>query len=95
MKISDMLLNVFVKVGGKILTKDQMCYILGLKLGVRPTFSNDGDSKSTFVVASCHPLNSITWHWSLWWTKPLKVDFNWVKCGCGFRLHKQQLMIRK
>lgn len=94
MKLSDMLLNVFVKIGGKVLTKDQMCYILGLKIKFSPTYSNDGFSDTTYVVASCHPLNSLTWHWAIYWTKPLKVNFSWIKSGCGFKLQTQKLMLR-
>ena len=91
MKIKERILNSFVDVGIKVLGKDRMAYILGINLKPKRTFSNDGYSEHTWCVASCHPLNSITWHWAVYWTKPAKMRDTFKM----FRIHKQELMIRK
>lgn len=66
-----------------------LSYILGLKLKPRPVFSNDGISDHTIVLCSCHPLDSITWHWALYANKPKSIK--WL-IHPGIILRKQKLM---
>lgn len=53
----------------EITFKDKIkMYWYGLKLKPRRMMGNSG--KCTWVIASSHPLYSITWTWALYWTKP-------------------------
>lgn len=66
-----------------------LCYILGLKLKPHPVFSNEGDSDHTICLCSCHPLDSITWHWAIYANKPKSIK--WA-LHPGFSFRKQKLM---
>ena len=76
----------------KILAKF-LCYIGGIRIKPQPTFSNDGPSSHTWVLASCHPLDSITWHWTVWCRTP-KLSLRWL-FNPGISIHTQKLMRKK
>ena len=38
--------------------------------GFSRVFSNDGPSDHSWMVLACHPRDSITWTWAIYWTKP-------------------------
>ncbi len=79
-----------MKILVKIFGIDFVCYIFGLRIKFKPMYGNAGISKTTYIIASCHPLNSITWHWALYWSKPVKL-LNWWKT-LGFNFCKQELV---
>ena len=63
----------------------------GLSIGPSRTFSNDGPSNHTWVLASRHYPWSITWSWALYWTRPGKTEWknyffprSWSMNGYGF-----------
>ncbi len=65
----------------------------GLEIGPSRVFSNDGPSRHSWVLASCHYPWSITWSWALYWTKPGLVPlWLWALGGFGFHLHHQEEM---
>jgi len=74
----------------KILGIKVMAYILGIKLNLKPMFGNAGVSKNTYCIISCHPLDSITWHWAIYWTK-YNNEMSWFK-KMGFSISKQDIM---
>lgn len=67
----------------------------GLFVGLERTFSNNGPSNHTWVLASRHYPWSITWSWALYWTKPMWLGcgshFSWLKT-LGFWFRKQDEM---
>ena len=94
--IKDKITKTLIEILIKILGKDKTAYILGIDLRRKRVFSNDGYSKHSCVVASCHPLNSITWHWAVYWTKYSKdrtTVRSYIKNGFGFHFSKQKLII--
>jgi hypothetical protein len=63
-------------------------YIKGLRLKPRPTWSYNGESTRTFVLCSCHPKDSLTWHWALYCNAP-KFKLSWLmNMGLDFRTQK-------
>ncbi len=67
-------------------------YILGLHLRPRSVSGNEGKSDYAIVVCSCHPLDSITWHWALYANKPKSIK--WL-LHPGFYFRTQKLMRRR
>ena len=64
-------------------------YIKGLNFKPRWVHCNGESSKTTIVLFSCHPLDSITWHWAIYINAPKSIK--WI-FNMGFRLHTQELM---
>lgn len=80
-------------------------YWYGLKL--KPRRMQGYSGKCTWVVASSHPLYSITWTWAIYWTKPScwkfksysyieeKEEFSLRPLFCfGFSVHTQDMMLK-
>ena len=80
------------RISNKVFGENISCYIFGLKLLPNRTFSNDGFSDHTWVVASSHPLNSITWHWCIYWSKPKTIWCKYFWKNFGFWMKTQELM---
>lgn len=64
--------------------------LFGIKIKLKPTFSNGGESDHTWIVASCHPKKSITWVWALYCSTP-KLSIKWM-LRPGFHMSKQKPM---
>jgi len=81
--------KTIIRILFKVLPKKTFCYIMGFKLKIEPMFSNEGLSKHTWVLCSCHPLDSITWHWAIYMDTP-KLSLKWI-LNPRFRLCTQKI----
>lgn len=52
--------------------------------GVR--FFERTNSPESFVLASYHHPDSITWRWSVWYSKPRRAEWCWPKIGPGYKM---------
>ena len=65
---------------------------IGISIGITPSFSNEGISKTHFILADRHPRKSITWIWSLDFWLPSK----WYKISIkNFSFSRQKPIWRK
>lgn len=65
-------------------------YVSGIEVKPKPTFSNDGPSSHTWILAGCHPKDSITWHWAVYCSTP-SFSFKWF-FHMRIRIYTQKLM---
>ena len=84
------MMKTLIKICVKLFGIKFMSYILGIKLDFKPIFGNAGISKTTYLITSCHPLDSITWVWAVYWTK-YSGDIKWFK-RIGLSISTQQIM---
>jgi len=71
--------------------KKLVCYIKGLA-GFERRHSN-GYPLDSWNLLSCHPTDSITWHWIFVWNSPKSGYFRWWTLGLSF--YHQRLMRRE
>jgi hypothetical protein len=67
-------------------------YIQGIEINFSPllvNWENQTFSDTRVVMASCHPSDSITWHWAIYANKP--KSFKWI-FNMGLSISKQKLM---
>jgi hypothetical protein len=68
----------------------------GLIVGPIRCFSNEGPSKTTWLIAAFHSPKSITWKWCILWMIPPKGFFiAWLRHGFGFMFFKQNEVFYK